>query len=157
MELRVWASLALLLLAFPACRRKVEPVAPLARSEGLVARVGEVEIRAEQLAALISGQPAEVRQNLASAARKRALLENEVRLELLAAEALRRGYDRDPAFQHAVKQQLASILLQKEPGQKVEELLARLRTRTRVEIFESELTKVRVDPAPAPVSAPAAP
>jgi len=151
MRLRVWASLASLLLTLPACRRKVEPAAPPpARTEGIVARVGNVEISADQLAALIAGQPPEVRQNLASAERKRALLENEVRLELLAAEALRRGYDREPAFQHAVKQQLASILLQKEPQPKLEELLAQLRSRTQVEIFEKELGKVRVDPAPAP-------
>jgi hypothetical protein len=147
MKLGVWASLASLLLTLPACRGGAPPAPP---SEGIVARVGSVEIRADQLAALISGQPPEVRQNLASAARKQALLENEVRLELLAAEAIRRGYDRDPAFQHAVKQQLASMLLQKEPGPKMEELLARLRSHTRVEIFEAELAKVRVDLAPAP-------
>ena len=152
MRLCVWVFLASLIL--PACRRKLEPATPpAARREGIVARVGDVEISADQLAALISGQSPEVRQNLASAARKRALVENEVRLELLAAEALRRGYDREPAFQHAVKQQLASMLLQKEQGaQGLDKLLSQLRGRTKVEIFETELAKVRLDPTPSPAS-----
>jgi hypothetical protein len=149
MKVRVRVSLAFLLLTLPACGSK-KPEVPPAPPEPIVARVGTVEIGAQQLAALIAGQPAEVRQNLAAPERKRALLENEVRLELLAAEALRRGYDRDPAFQHAVKQQLASMLLQKEPGQKLDQLLTELRGRTKVEIFESELAKVRVDTGSAP-------
>jgi hypothetical protein len=114
----------------------------------VVARVGDAEISAAELAALIAAQPPEVRRNLTSAAQRRALLENEVRLELLAAEALRRGYDREPAFQHAVKQQLASRLLQQETGKKLDELLSRLRRQTRVEIFEPELARLKLEPPP---------
>jgi len=147
MKLRVWASLASLLLMLPACRRNAEP-APPQPAPGVVARVGDAEISAAELAALIAAQPPEVRRNLTSAAQRRALLENEVRLELLAAEALRRGYDREPAFQHAVKQQLASRLLQQETGKKLDELLSRLRQQTRVEIFEPELARFKLEPPP---------
>src|SRR5437867_4203748 len=126
MKARVWLSVGLLLLALPACRRQRSPSAAAPPdSEAVVARVGETVISAAALSALIAAQPPAVRQNLASPARKRDLLENEVRLELLAAEARRRGYDREPELQHALKQLLASTLINKEQGRrKIDDLLA---------------------------------
>jgi hypothetical protein len=146
--------LVLGLLVPSGCRRKVTPPGLSELQPGVVARVDDTVITADELAGIIARQPPAVRRNLANPARKRAFLDNEVRMTLLAAEARRRGYDRDPDFQRALRQQLASTLLQREPQleHQMDQLLVDLKKRSKVAIFEGELAKVAVDTSGADAS-----
>jgi peptidyl-prolyl cis-trans isomerase C len=51
---------------------------------------------------------------LAAPAQRKAFVENLVKFELLAQEALRKGYDKDPQFIHESKQRLGQLLLDKD-------------------------------------------
>jgi hypothetical protein len=77
------------------------------------------------------------------------LLESIVGTELLALEAERQGFHRDPEFQNMVKQQLVSHFLNRtvDPltthearGRRMQALLAESRTRFKVEILDPQLS-----------------
>lgn len=59
-------------------------------------------------------QPPAVRAMLASPAQRKAFVENLVKFELLATEAVREGYDRDPQFLDDSRQRLGQLLLDKD-------------------------------------------
>jgi parvulin-like peptidyl-prolyl isomerase len=80
---------------------------PVARGDGLVITVADVQSR-------INAQPPVARGQYASLDRKKELVADLVNFELLAAEALRRGYDRDPDVVRLVKQQMVGKLVQKD-------------------------------------------
>jgi peptidyl-prolyl cis-trans isomerase C len=71
-------------------------------------------VGADDLAQRAAAQPPSVRAMLAAPAQRKTFVENLVKFELLAQEAIRRGYERDPAFVQKSKQRLGQILLEKE-------------------------------------------
>jgi peptidyl-prolyl cis-trans isomerase C len=103
----------LVLVSLAACHRGAPQQAP-ASGEPVVARVGTATITARDLSAQLARQPPAVRAHYGSLARRKDFLDNQIRFELLAEEARKRGYDKDPDFTRSVKQQLVSTFLQKE-------------------------------------------
>jgi len=103
---------SLILLAAACSPKKAAP--PPAPSEPIVARVGDESITARELSEQLAKQPPAVRAHYTSPQRRKDFLENQIRFELLAGEARRRGFDKDPDFERAMKQQLVSTYLQKE-------------------------------------------
>jgi len=79
----------------------------VARGDGFVITVADVQNR-------INAQPAVARGQWASLDKKKDLVAYLVNLELLAAEALRRGYDRGPDGVSLMKQQMIAKLVQKD-------------------------------------------
>src|SRR4051812_16586228 len=73
---------------------------------------GEVQDR-------INAKPAVVRSQYASLDKKKQLVTDLVSFELMAAEAARRGYDRDPDVVRTMKQQMIGKLVQKDLEAKV--------------------------------------
>jgi peptidyl-prolyl cis-trans isomerase C len=94
--------------ALAACAKRTE--AP--SGSPVVAKVGDVTITVDDLQQRINTQPPFVRARYASPEKKKEMLDEMVRLEVLAAEAKRRGYDRDPTVLHAMKQQMVTKLLE---------------------------------------------
>jgi peptidyl-prolyl cis-trans isomerase C len=88
-----------------------------------VARVGDVVITLGELQERLSKYAQSSQFLLArysSLEKKREFLEeNMVRLEVLALEARRRGYDKDPEAQKAPKQKLVALLLKREIDDKI--------------------------------------
>lgn len=71
-------------------------------------------VGATDLAARVASQPPSVRAVLANGPQRKAFVENMVKFELLAQEAVRKGYDQDPQFLQETKQRLGQILLDKD-------------------------------------------
>jgi peptidyl-prolyl cis-trans isomerase C len=80
-------------------------------SKRVLAKVGEREITLGDYAATLERMDPFERLRYQSADRRKQLLSELVDLELLAAEARRRGLDRDPATQERVRQMLRDELL----------------------------------------------
>lgn len=80
----------------------------------VLARIGERRITSEDLQREISSRPAHLREQLRSSRARQALLDDMVRFEVLAAEAARQGYDKDPEVQRAFKQQMIVRLMRKQ-------------------------------------------
>jgi peptidyl-prolyl cis-trans isomerase C len=93
-------------------------------SSEVVAKVDDAVITVGDLQALINKQPAFVRVRYTDPARRRQFVDELVQNEVLAAAAARRGYDKDPDVQWAVKQQMVAKLVRKdfESKQKVEDV-----------------------------------
>jgi peptidyl-prolyl cis-trans isomerase C len=87
--------------------------AEVARRALIVARVDAVTITLGELEDLLNEAPAPVRATYADPARRREFLQGLVTTQLLAAEARRRGLDRDPAVAQALRRNL---------GQRVEQV-----------------------------------
>jgi peptidyl-prolyl cis-trans isomerase C len=115
---RAFAALALAApaLAAPACRhaagggaeaRNVDP-------SQVVAKVDDSVITVEDVQERINKQSPFVRARYTSAEKKREFVDTLVRFEVMAAEAARRGYDKDPDVQRVMKQQMISKLMQKD-------------------------------------------
>lgn len=79
-----------------------------------VARFDGGSLGANDVAKRAALQPPAVRAMLAAPAQRRAFIENLVKFEILAQEAVRKGYDQDPQFIHDSKQRLGQLLLEKE-------------------------------------------
>jgi hypothetical protein len=79
----------------------------VARGDGFVITVAEVQNR-------INAQPAVARGQWAPLDRKKELVTDLVNVELLAAEAHRRGYDRGPDGGPLMKQQMIAKLVEKD-------------------------------------------
>jgi peptidyl-prolyl cis-trans isomerase C len=79
-----------------------------------VARFDGGAIGEQDLASRVATQPPAVRAMLANPAQRKAFVENMVKFELLAQEAVRKGYDVDPQFLQDSKQRLGQILLDKD-------------------------------------------
>jgi len=107
---------AFALLAFPACKhgggsaggsQNVDPSQVVAKVDDAVISVADVQER-------INKQSPFVRARYTSPDKKKEFVDGLVRFEVLAAEAARRGYDKDPDVQRVMKQQMISKLMQKD-------------------------------------------
>jgi peptidyl-prolyl cis-trans isomerase C len=85
---------------------------PVARGDDFVMTVADLQDR-------INAQPLVARSQYGSLDKKKELLGDLVNFELMAAEAARRGYDRDPDVIRMMKQQMIGKLVQKELDTKV--------------------------------------
>ena len=85
-----------------------------ADSSEVVAKVNDTVITVSEVEAQIKKQPPFARARYADPAKKRQLVDELVQTEALAAEAARRGYDKDPDVQRAVKQQMVTSLVKKD-------------------------------------------
>jgi peptidyl-prolyl cis-trans isomerase C len=109
-------TLAALALASPAaCKRggaagearNVDPSQVVAKVDDAVITVADVQER-------INKQSPFVRARYTSADKKKEFVDGLVKFEVMAAEAARRGYDKDPDVQRVMKQQMISKLMQKD-------------------------------------------
>jgi peptidyl-prolyl cis-trans isomerase C len=120
-EMRCLLGLGVGLLAVAGCADR-----PSAAKAGVaedrtevLARVDGQTITAGDLQRRLDAMDPYARARFSAPEQKRKLLENLVRFEVLAKEAQKRGYDRDPDVQRALKDQMISALLDKELDAKV--------------------------------------
>ena len=102
-----------------ACRaNRRPPAAAQARPPGAageaVVRVDDVVITVADVEKRINTQPPVVRSQYDSLDKKKELVADLINFELMAAEAVRRGYDRDPDVIRTMKQQMVAKLVQKD-------------------------------------------
>jgi peptidyl-prolyl cis-trans isomerase C len=95
------------------------PADPSARTEPVdlrsaIARVDDQVITVGDIERQINRQPPFVRARYATMERKKELLHELVRLELMAKEAQRRGYDRDPEIVESLKRQMVNALVSRD-------------------------------------------
>jgi peptidyl-prolyl cis-trans isomerase C len=109
-------TLGVLAFAGPACRHggRAAGEARAVDSSEVVAKVDDAVITVSDVQARINKQAPFARARYADPARKRQLVEELVQNEALAAEAARRGFDKDPDVQRAVKQQMVAKLVQRD-------------------------------------------
>ena len=108
-------ALGLLAVAAAGCRHGVDTrEGRAADSSDVVAKVGDAVITVGDVETRIKKQASFSRARLKDPAKKRQLVDELVQNEALANEALRRGYDKDPDVQQAVKQQMVSRLLKQD-------------------------------------------
>ena len=92
-----------------------------ARSGPVLARVDDTEITASDLQDVLAryAHTPFVLARYSTPEKKKELLESLVRYELLAREALRRGYDRDPDVQRIAKKQMVALFEKREINDKL--------------------------------------
>lgn len=90
-----------------------------AQSREVLARVGETEITLGEFADRLAAQSPYLRARLNSPERRREMLDNMIRFELLVQEARRRGLDRDDALERLETQALVDELLATEIDSRV--------------------------------------
>ena len=92
-----------------------------ARSGPVLARVDDTEITAGDLQDVLAryAHTPFVLARYSTPEKKRELLESLVRYELMAREALRRGYDRDPDVQRIAKKQMVALFEKREINDKL--------------------------------------
>ncbi len=108
----------------PACRAGRRPpedasARPAGAAGEAIARVGDLVITVEEVQNRLNAQPPVVRNQYRSLDKKKQLVTDLVNFELMAAEAVRRGYDRDPDVVRMMKQQMIGKLVQKDLEAKV--------------------------------------
>ncbi|MBN2361861.1 MAG: peptidylprolyl isomerase [Deltaproteobacteria bacterium] len=103
--------LAVALCTLLACPAQQKPGgAPAAKKGGTtLAKVGSTVITVEEFEEKLNQQSPFIRSRYADVEKRREYLDNQVRFELLAQEALRRGLDKDPEIQDSLKK----IIVQK--------------------------------------------
>jgi peptidyl-prolyl cis-trans isomerase C len=79
-----------------------------------VARFDGGAIGDRDFAGRVGSQPPSVRALLGNGGQRKAFVENMVKFELLAQEAVRKGYDTDPQYLQEAKQRLGQLLLEKD-------------------------------------------
>jgi peptidyl-prolyl cis-trans isomerase C len=100
-----------------ACTKKGDEAKKTAAAPGLdqaVARIDDHVITVADVERQIAKQPAFVRARYASLERKKEMLDNLVRTEVMAKEAENHGYDKDPDVVRFVKMQMVQQLVQRE-------------------------------------------
>ncbi len=108
-------TLGLLAFAAPACRHGVNTTGGRAvDSSEVVAQVGDAFITVSDVQTRIDKQAPFVRARYADPAKRQQFVDELVQNEALAAEAARRGYDKDRDVQRAVKQQMVAELVRKD-------------------------------------------
>jgi peptidyl-prolyl cis-trans isomerase C len=114
--------LCLAALALLACKPSPGPGAKAApRSGPVLARVDDTEITASDLQEVLAryAHTPFVLARYSTPEKKKELLDSLVRYELLAREALRRGYDRDPDVQRIAKKQMVALFEKREINDKL--------------------------------------
>ncbi len=108
-------SLAVAAAALPACKKKSKS-GPAATGEGaqVVAKVDDSRITVADVQERINKQSPFVRARYTTPEKKKEFLDSLIRFEVLANEAERRGYDKDPEVVRVMKQQMISKFLQKD-------------------------------------------
>ncbi len=108
-------AVALVALALPACKKKqkgrggeaVDPAQVVAKVDDATITVGDVQER-------INKQSPFVRARYTTNDKKKEFLDSLIRFEVMANEAEKRGYDKDPEVVRVMKQQMISKFLQKD-------------------------------------------
>jgi len=109
-------------IAFCACKPSPAPGAkPAPRSGPVLARVDDTEITASDLQDVLArySHTPFVLARYSTPEKKKELLDSLVRYELMAREALRRGYDRDPDVQRIAKKQMVALFEKREINDKL--------------------------------------
>jgi peptidyl-prolyl cis-trans isomerase C len=115
-SLPLTCALGALTFALPACKhgggpageaRNVDPSQVVAKVDDSVITVSDVQER-------INKQSPFVRARYTNADKKKEFVDTLVKFEVMAGEAARRGYDKDPDVQRVMKQQMISKLMQKD-------------------------------------------
>jgi peptidyl-prolyl cis-trans isomerase C len=103
-------------LGLPACKHagKNGGSHETADPSQVVAKVDDTVITVADVQERINKQSPFVRARYTNAERKKEFVDGLVRFEVLAGEAARRGYDKDPDVQRVMKQQMISKLMQKD-------------------------------------------
>jgi peptidyl-prolyl cis-trans isomerase C len=110
----------LLTVSAPACKKnrgKAPGASPAAESAGdssPVARIDDTVITVADVQERISKMAPFPRGRYVSLEKRKEMLDNLIRVEVMAKEAEKRGYDRDPEVIRVKKQQMISKFLQKE-------------------------------------------
>src|SRR5687767_3684837 len=142
----LWITAALVPISAMGCDRSSLP-------QDTVALVGGRPITSADLDRQLQRIPPAFRSRYAQPANRHELLETIVGTELLALEAERHGFDRDPEYQQLIKQQLVNHLLRRtlDPlathearDRRMQALLAEARTRYKVEILDPRLPVKRL-------------
>lgn len=98
------------LIALTACPAQPAGSGPAAKKGGTtLAKVGPTVITVEEFEEKLNQQSPFIRSRYADVDKRKEYLDNQVRFELLAQEALRRGLDKDPEIQDSLKK----IIVQK--------------------------------------------
>jgi peptidyl-prolyl cis-trans isomerase C len=100
------------------CRSQPVPDAKNGPKAAVVASIGSATLTTEDLSARLARLPPFTRARYTTADKKREFLDEQVRFEVLAAEAFKRGYGNDPEVQQSLKQLVVSKLLEREFEQK---------------------------------------
>lgn len=90
------------------------PVASKAGTGQPVAKIGSIVLTTGDLEQRLNEQSPFVRARYQTDDRKKEFLDNQVRFEVLALEAFRRGYDKDPEVQESLKKILVQKLTREE-------------------------------------------
>ncbi len=101
-------------LAQPVATAAPENLEDEARRKQVLAKVNGVEITIGKVEDFIATQPPMMRSRYQNRAEQEQLIENLVRIELLAAEAQKKGYDKTPAVVRTVKDASVQALLRSE-------------------------------------------
>jgi peptidyl-prolyl cis-trans isomerase C len=105
---------ALALGVLTACGPKGPDRKPTASESEILARIDDQVITIHDLQARIEELDPFSRSRYSSAEQKKRLLENVVRLEVLAKEARARGYDQDPDVHRVLKKELVDRLIKRD-------------------------------------------
>ena len=110
------ALLCVTLMACSSSERAPAAGGPPAEQRGqtVVARIDGQEITMADFERRLREQPPYVRARYASPERRKELLENLVRFEILAREARKRGYERDPDVVRTAKQRVVQTMIAEE-------------------------------------------
>jgi peptidyl-prolyl cis-trans isomerase C len=114
--------LCLVTLALCACKPNPGPgTKGASRSGPVLARVDDTEITAGDLQEVLAryAHTPFVLARYSTPEKKKELLDSLVRYELMAREALRRGYDRDPDVQRIAKKQMVALFEKREINDKL--------------------------------------
>lgn len=111
----VIAGIILLSLQLQSCKRKAKEE----KAEEVLAEIGEVKITVKDFQDTINSYTPYLRSKYNSFEKKKEKLEKMIRFELLALEAKKRGYDKDPMVQRGLKQSLIRELVKREVEDKV--------------------------------------
>lgn len=95
-------------------RGSLEPTAPQPGQGEPLAKVGDLVLTTGDIEQRLNAQSPFVRARYQTDDRKKEFLENQVRFEVLAKEAFRRGYDQDPEVMESLKKILVQKLTREE-------------------------------------------
>jgi peptidyl-prolyl cis-trans isomerase C len=113
--LPLFALAAPLVLGAAACKSaKIKPAQDNADLSQVVAKVEDSVITVGDFQERINKQSPFIRARYTTVEKKKEFLDNLIRFEVMANEARRRGYDKDPEVLRVMKQQMISKFLQKD-------------------------------------------